>query len=205
MFYLISPLTWPFTIIPNLPQNLIEVIDSPIPLLAGMLGNRQLAEKIYKMRGGKDNIIIIENGKFNYYKEEKLKFDLKPFDKLYKSIRKNYVELNFDSCRINLEQYRLVCQKIYKNLYGSIQSELCSKIEAIADKYIKIKFKDKNSNGFLKSSNQSLKSEELEMRHKITDEFSKLYSDDNKISFIKIFSQTQIFATYLDTYLEKNK
>ena len=46
MYYIINPLTWPFTVIPNLPQNLIEVIDSPIPLLIGLLGNKKLAEEI---------------------------------------------------------------------------------------------------------------------------------------------------------------
>ena len=61
-------MTWPFTVIPNLPQNLIEVIDSPLPLLIGMLGNEKLAKEIEKLRGGGDNIIIIEGEKFKYFK-----------------------------------------------------------------------------------------------------------------------------------------
>ena len=60
MYYIINPLIWPFTIIPNLPQNLIEVIDSPIPLLIGMIGDKLLAEKVDKIRGGNNNIIIID-------------------------------------------------------------------------------------------------------------------------------------------------
>ena len=68
MYYIINPLIWPFTIIPNLPQNLLEVIDSPIPLLIGMIGDKTLAEKVDKIRGGNNNIIILENGKFTYYK-----------------------------------------------------------------------------------------------------------------------------------------
>ena len=83
MYYIINPLIWPFTIIPNLPQNLIEVIDSPIPLLVGMLGNKKLAEKIYQIRNGNDNIIIIENNKLKYYKEDKLIFSKEPLDNLY--------------------------------------------------------------------------------------------------------------------------
>ena len=50
MYYIINPLIWPFTIIPNLPQDLVEVIDSPIPLLIGMLGDEQLAEEIDNIR-----------------------------------------------------------------------------------------------------------------------------------------------------------
>ena len=45
MYYLINPLSWPFTIIPNLPSNLFEIIDSPIPLLIGVLGNKESAEE----------------------------------------------------------------------------------------------------------------------------------------------------------------
>ena len=68
MYYIINPFIWPFTVIPNLPQNLIEVIDSPLPLLIGMLGNKELAQKIDKIRGGNDNIFLIENNKLNYFK-----------------------------------------------------------------------------------------------------------------------------------------
>ena len=37
MYYLIQPFKWPFIIIPNLPLDLIEVIDSPVPFLIGLL------------------------------------------------------------------------------------------------------------------------------------------------------------------------
>ena len=57
MYYLINPLSWPFTIIPNLPPNLLEVIDSPIPLLIGVLGNKNNAKEIDELRNGDYNII----------------------------------------------------------------------------------------------------------------------------------------------------
>ena len=56
MYYIINPLSWPFTIIPNLPPNLFEVIDSPIPLLIGILGNKDSAEEINEIRNGNCNI-----------------------------------------------------------------------------------------------------------------------------------------------------
>ena len=140
MYYIISPLIWPFTIIPNLPQNLIEVIDSPIPLLIGMLGDEILAQKIDKIRGGNNNIFIIENGNLTYYKDEKLSFDDNPLFNMLHSLKKNFEEL-----------------KLVKN-------------------------------------------------KKIKNEFISTYCDLNKNSdFYRIFAQTQIFASYLDKYIENNR
>ena len=136
MYYIINPLTWPFTVIPNLPQNLIEVIDSPLPLLIGMLGNEQLAKEIDKIRGGNNNIILIENHKYKYYKEEKINFDKEPLNNLSHSLKQNYLELKIENNKSarNL-RYCLVIEKIYKNIYGAIKKELCEKIDKICDKY----------------------------------------------------------------------
>ena len=202
MYYIINPLKWPFTIIPNLPQNLIEVIDSPIPLLVGMLGNKKLAEQIDKIREGKSNIIIIENGKLNYYKKEKISFSTDPLYSLKHSLKQNYLELKIDSYKkINTSNLRLTNEKIYKNIYGSIKKELCQKIDFICEKYKSLLKKN-----VLGTSADGLSSKELELRQKIKEEFANTYSDLNrKIDFYRIFPQTQIFATYLDSYIEKNK
>ena len=199
MYYIINPLVWPFTIIPNLPQDLIEVIDSPIPLLIGMLGNKNLAEEIDKNRDGNDNIIIIENNKFIYYKEEIIDFNKEPLDNLLFSLQKNYSELKINLNKTkNNGSYKLTCEKIYKNIYGSIQNVILKKINDISDKY-KCLLKRSNYG----KSVDTLKTEELELRIKIKDEFCQKFSDeDDDINFYKVFSQTQIFATYLDTYIE---
>ena len=199
MFYIINPLIWPFTIIPNLPQDLIEVIDSPIPLLIGMLGNEKMAKEIDNIRNGNDNIIIIEENKFKYYKEEIISFNKEPFNNLLLSLQNNYSELQINLNKTkNNGSFRLTCEKIYKNIYGSIQNVILKKIDAISEKY-------KN---LLKQSNyksvDTLKTEELELRNKIREEFSEKFSDlkDNS-DFYKFFSQTQIFATYLDSFIDK--
>ena len=199
MFYIINPLIWPFTIIPNLPQDLIEVIDSPIPLLIGMLGNEKMAKEIDNIRNGNDNIIIIEENKFKYYKEEIISFNKEPFNNLLLSLQNNYSELKINLNKTkNNGSFRLTCEKIYKNIYGSIQNVILKKIDAISEKY-------KN---LLKQSNyksvDTLKTEELELRNKIREEFSEKFSDlkDNS-DFYKFFSQTQIFATYLDSFIDK--
>ena len=129
MYYLINPLTWPFTIIPNLPPNLFEVIDSPIPLLIGILGNKDTAFEINEIRNGNCNIIIINNEELNYYKEEKINFSKEPMSNLYFSLLKNYTELKMYLLNKNKEDenFQFIYEKIYKNIYGSIQNLLIKK------------------------------------------------------------------------------
>ena len=199
MYYLINPLSWPFTIIPNLPPNLFEVIDSPIPLLIGILGNKDSAEEINEMRNGNCNIIIINNNEDLYYKEEKIYFSKEPLKNLYFSLLKNYSELNFNLNEKSPEEnLQLIYEKIYKNIYGEIQNILLKKIDKIIEKY---KNKLKRSN--IGISIDTLKTEELELRGKIKDEFVNSLSEEDNPEFFVIFSQTQIFASYLDKCIEK--
>ena len=168
MYYLINPLTWPFTIIPNLPPNLFEVIDSPIPLLIGILGNKDTALEINEIRNGNCNIIIINNEELNYYKEEKINFSKEPMSNLYFSLLKNYTELKMYLLNKNKEDenFQFIYEKIYKNIYGSIQNLLIKKINKVIEKYKNI---IKRSNN--KISIDNLKTEELELREKIKNDF----------------------------------
>ena len=200
MYYLINPLSWPFTIIPNLPPNLLEVIDSPIPLLIGVLGNKNNAKEIDELRNGDYNIIINKNNKLNYYKEENINFGKESFNNLYFSLLKNYSELKINSNK-NVEEENLdfIYEKIYKNIYGNIKNVLVSKIDIAIKKY-KSSINRKNN---IKSID-TIKTEELELRGKIRDEFINNISDEINSDFFMIFSQTQIFATYLDFYIDNN-
>ena len=202
MYYLINPLVWPFTIIPNLPQNLIEVIDSPLPLLIGMIGDKTLAEKVDNIRGGNNNIIIIENNNLTYYKDEKLSFDDNPLFNMLHSLKKNFSELKLvKNKKIKNENYCLIVEKIYKNIYGSIKNDICQKIDYICDKY-----KNLLRESALGVSEDGLSKKELDLRQKIKNEFINTYCDLNKNSdFYRIFAQTQIFASYLDKYIENNR
>ena len=202
MYYLINPLIWPFTIIPNLPENLIEVIDSPIPLLIGMIGDKTLAEKVNKIRGGNNNILIIENENLTYYIDEKLSFDDNPLFDLLHSLKKNFAELKLEKNKKRKnENYYLIIEKIYKNIYGCIQHDICQKIDYICDKY-----KNLLRESALGVSEDGLSRKELELRQKIKNEFISTYCDLNKnFDFYRIFAQTQIFAAYLDKYILNNK
>ena len=202
MYYIINPLTWPFTVIPNLPQNLIEVIDSPLPLLIGMIGYKDLAEEIYKIRGGNDNIIIIEKENLKYFKEEKISFNKEPLNGLKRSLQQNYLELkNKKKKNAKNSNFCLINEKIYKNIYGAIKANICQKIDSVCDKY-----KNQLRKSVLGTNVEALSSQELELRQKLKNEFANTYSDKKKkMDFFKIFPQTQIFASYLDKYIENNK
>ena len=200
MFSLINPLSWPFTIIPNLPPNLFEVIDSPIPLLIGTLGNEITAEEINEIRNGNCNIIIIHNNELTYFNDEKINFSKEPLNNLYFSLLKNYSELKMNlNGKKDEDNLQFIYEKIYKNIYGSIQNVLIKKINKAIEKYKNIL--KRSNNGI---SIDTLKTEELELRTKIKDEFIKNISEENNSDFYQIFSQTQIFASYLDLYIEKN-
>ena len=95
----------------------------------------------------------------------------------------------------------MIIQKIYKNIYGSIKKDICQKIDYICDKY-----RNLLKESILGKSMEGISRKELELREKIKNEFISTYCDLNKNSdFYRIFSQTQIFASYLDKYIENNR
>ena len=167
-----------------------------------MIGDKTLAEKVDNIRGGNNNIIIIENNNLTYYKDEKLSFDDNPLFNMLHSLKKNFSELKLvKNKKIKNENYCLIVEKIYKNIYGSIKNDICQKIDYICDKY-----KNLLRESALGVSEDGLSKKELDLRQKIKNEFISTYCDLNKNSdFYRIFAQTQIFASYLDKYIENNR
>ena len=167
-----------------------------------MLGDIILAKKIDTIRGGNNNIIIIENEVLKYYKNEKNSFDDQPLFNLLHSLKNNYTELKFEKNKKTKNgNYCKIIEKIYKNIYGSIKRDICQKIDFVCDKY-----KDILKKSRLGICDESLSKRELDIRQKIRNDFISTYCDLNKnYDFYRIFSQTQIFATYLDKYIENNR
>jgi hypothetical protein len=65
--YLILPFKWPFIIVPNLPIDLMNMIDSPVPFLIGMLGDDSLKKKLLNIKSLYANIVVITNEKFELF------------------------------------------------------------------------------------------------------------------------------------------
>ena len=88
MYYLINPLSWPFTIIPNLPSNLFEIIDSPIPLLIGVLGNKRVGKsfilsKIFGSPYSPTPIHTYEKLKIKFKQKKSKKKDKNKFELIF--------------------------------------------------------------------------------------------------------------------------
>jgi hypothetical protein len=61
--YLIKPFKWPFIIIPNLPLDLINVLESPVPYLLGVLGDENSKNNLMNNANIFSHIAMIKNNK----------------------------------------------------------------------------------------------------------------------------------------------
>jgi len=73
---LIQPYKWNFILIPNLPHELLNIVESPVPYLTGVLGGDVLKRQFLFNREVKSNILHLKAEKqieicvrviFNYY------------------------------------------------------------------------------------------------------------------------------------------
>jgi hypothetical protein len=64
--YLISPFKWPYILVPNLPIDLLNMVESPVPYLVGILGDSYLKDRLINMNSIQSNIIYITN-KVEFY------------------------------------------------------------------------------------------------------------------------------------------
>ena len=81
--YLIQPFKWPYILIPNLPRELLEILDSPVPFVIGLLGTKE--DYIEYLNGAFENNTNVIIYKKSYIKPDILKgknFDYNYFNKL---------------------------------------------------------------------------------------------------------------------------
>ena len=64
--YLIAPFKWPFILIPNLPLDLIKMIESPVPFLIGILGDEKSYEETLKRENIEADILFIYSKGIKY-------------------------------------------------------------------------------------------------------------------------------------------
>jgi hypothetical protein len=135
--YLIAPFKWPFIIIPNLPLDLIGMTESPVPYLMGVLGISTFKQSFIDS-DIPANIVIHSGGSLQtVFKDDVPLPNLKNL--------KHIIQVNRDMAIYylkmkNNEEYFNYCEKIYKNIYEIIKSNLADPIEKLFKENVNVKF-----------------------------------------------------------------
>ena len=214
IYYLILPFKWPFIVIPNLPLDLIEVIESPVPFLIGLLVDKKKMRKYINSDNINANILYIEKGNLVFKEKQKITFAEPNLNNLKSNIIQNLSKAQYYLASKMFDDYQSACEQLYKNIYGIFKNEF-------GDLIIRI-LKNENlgsqssfeftSETLVKNKNDSLGNEiintsgpkdtnEEDYKRFIQKQFIKFQKKEN-IEFATAFSQTQLFASYVDDSLE---
>ena len=222
-YYLIQPFKWPFIIIPNLPLDLIEVIESPVPFLIGLLIEPQkihlyLSKKFIEENNC--NIITYVNDQLKFINKVQVNFTLPDLGHMKQIISQNMSQIHFyASSKLN-DYYVQACEQLYKNIYGIIKENIAEEIEKCLRidnifglsnsleftsetirKYRSDSFDVECFNSYDKFNNTNY---EDEYKKYLQNVFIKNQKKENK-SFAKVFVETQIFASYVDDIIDRFK
>lgn len=136
--FLILPFQWPFILIPNLPLEMMEVLESPVPIIIGIIGGDEMVSKIKANTGIYSNIVHItqkDKDKIEITYREKLSFELPSLGNLKNSLFKEYNLLTYYHGKKYLkkekkmhEAYEGSCSNIFKSTYNNLKSEVSEKI-----------------------------------------------------------------------------
>lgn len=91
---MLQPFKWPFIIIPNLPIDLINMVESPVPFLIGILGERNPKLELVNSLNTNTNILIYQNNKLELILKES-----KAFEEPYLRNLKNIVKDNLNMAK----------------------------------------------------------------------------------------------------------
>jgi hypothetical protein len=133
--YLIQPFKWPFILIPNLPHELMNMIDSPVPFLIGILGDEQIKKKMIRDSNSSTNydiVFIDDSNRIELNELQALSFE-EPYLKNLKFLLKNLFEEDGISMnKKNKDDDGRIYERVYKRIYDNLKSEIASKIDQIA-------------------------------------------------------------------------
>jgi hypothetical protein len=180
---LIAPFTWPFIVIPNLPHDLRNMIDSPVPYLIGILGNEDVKKDL--VEHGSCDVVYISDIKVELSTVNKNDFE-EPYIKNLKALLIDMM----DSLYFNDNIY-FTCEKIYKKIFDSLKSEIAFKIEKIAKQDIfKLEVNESNA----KKESSILNTNQYDQVRQMFEKSLNM----KDLSFGKAFSQTQLFLNYFE-------
>ena len=221
MYYLIQPFKWPFIIIPNLPLDLIEVIDSPVPFLIGLLFEPQKISTFLpkKFLDKNDcNIVVYSDKQLKFINKKDINFNEPKLGNMKKIIIQNLSQIHFYASSKRNEDYIQACEQLYKNIYGIIKENVAEEIDKIVRNESIFGFA--NSLKFSSETMKKYRSDSLDLDNCVIGDndndyeeeykkylqnmFIKNQKNENK-DFAKEFVATQIFASYVDDVIENFK
>lgn len=211
IYYLIQPFKWPFIIIPNLPLDLIEVVQSPVPFMIGILADKTTVRTFIDPEQVKNANIIYFDRKITFLQKVELGFEEPYLNNLKMIINQNLSDAQYALSKKMNDNYETACEMLYKNIYGIIKSEIADVIVNI------VKKKSSNSQNSFEFTSETFKYKNdslggLSINDLSDDDYKKCLKKSfikvqkkKNLDFAKFFSQTQIFASYVDELIENLK
>jgi hypothetical protein len=207
--YMMLPFKWPFIIIPNLPIDMMGMIESPVPFLIGILGGEELKKKLLLTHSPHFDIIYLNSStnKVETNFLQKLHFQ-EPYLKNLKSI----LETLFGELSLDPSFSDKVCEKIYKKVFETLRSELACKIEIKAKEELMRTIQHSNTsedgedqtNEHLHKHSHSLYNVRPSHYQLMKSNFVESLNENDK-SFGKTFCQTQLFLNYDEDFKSKHR
>ena len=132
---MIQPFKWPFIVIPNLPIDLISMLESPVPYIIGILANDSIIKKITSNNCINGNIVLSQNKNFKFIEKEKIDYSEPYFKNLKDIMKKNNDSGNYYLKVKNYEEYSKYCEINYKHLYEILKYDVADPLTKIVFDY----------------------------------------------------------------------
>lgn len=214
-FYLIAPFNWPFILIPNLPYDLLNMIDSPVPFLIGILGNSESRrEQINSAIGNNSIIVIFEKNELILIKNNNTDLARPYLENINELLTKELNLCQYYSKIKKSVDYTDSCIVLYKSIYSNIKRSLVDNIIRATEKaYEEFIFNNKINNLDSNEKRNSLRRVSIKQKLSFdeSDEIlikTKLFFIDFCCEFDKAFAEvfvdSQLFISYFDEFLDKH-
>ena len=218
MYYLILPFKWPFIVIPNLPLDLIEVIESPVPFMIGLLVDKKKMHKyLTAEKEINANIVIVDKGTLKFKEKQPIAFKEPNLNNLKGNILQSLTKAQYYLANKMNDDYQSSCEQLYKNIYGIFKNELCDLIVRILKNEnlgsqssfeftseTLAKYKNDSLGNEIANNSEIKDTNEDDYKKFIQHHFVKCQKKENS-EFANAFVQTQIFASFVDDTLEQLK
>jgi hypothetical protein len=190
--YLLTPFKWPFIFIPNLPHDLADMTESPVPYLIGILGVNKFKSEILNSNLPA-TVVIHTNKNLQIISKNSELSQLPWLNNLQQIIKTDLDMANYYNNLKMTEEYLNFCQKIYKNIYEIMKKVLVDPLE----KLFRTKVAMLNKKGFSKYNMEEID----HFIDKENSDFLKKYIgsiEETDRPFATLFSRTQIFYSFFD-------